>query len=211
MQSCNFKPVELLLATTDAELFNGEKWLWNGELMWTIQCIHNQQESIADNIIPNIPIEKYLPIKGNPSTWNFCNSNCDNDSKLLHIVFTFNPQSNNPNDYLQYVINIDSKIYTTPRHDIIDKNNKAFSLDIVDISTLPSEKYVEIWIGKSIQGSSIIKTDINNIIIKPKTQNNTFTILFWIFLSLIIIILLSIIVYFIIYRNSSTNSFTNYF
>jgi hypothetical protein len=152
MNSCSNIPVELILATTDPKLYDAKnnKWLWDGQMYWAVECLPHRQNTVSDRSTPNIDPNKYLKLSSSPTNWDYCNSKqCGSNSDSMQIVFTFNPHSTDPNDFLQYVIDIHCQVTDSPRHIIKDaKGNKLF-LDIVEISKMNKIPYVEIWIARS--------------------------------------------------------------
>ena len=147
---CNNNPVELVLATSDSNLYDSSKnkWNWNGDLYWYVNCI-TSDSSVIDSIVPNISAEKYEIIKTSPTIWDFCkSSNCGGHTDFIHVIFTFKPGSTDPNDYLQYAVDINCSVTIFPQHDIRDANGKSFYIEISQVSTMTRKPYVELWIEK---------------------------------------------------------------
>lgn len=145
---CKTNPIELVLATKDSKLYDTEKnqWRWGGVLYWCVNCINSKQTSVADIRAPKYPREKYIAISENPTSWDFCGSNCNIQSQSFHIVFTFKPGSSEPKDYLQFVVNPYYKVTDKPLHYILDGDNRAVYFNIVEVSKLNKTPYVELWI-----------------------------------------------------------------
>jgi len=197
--NCSNIPVELLVATTDQTLYNDNKWSWEGPLYWAVECLDHRQDTVADDIVPNIPIEQYQELENNPTTWDFCKSRyCSEWSDSLLIVFTFKPHSKEAQDYLQFVVDIHNKVTDTPVHPITDNKGDQIFVDIVEVSKMLKLPYVEIWISRSSQGISKKKVILTTGMIDMDTPVQINGNLHWIFITIIIFILviLPIILYF---------------
>lgn len=199
MSQCSKNPVELVLATTDPRLYDAKQgsWLWKGTLYWAVECLQNRQTSVSDYIVPNIPKDKYLPIETNPTTWNYCNSRgCTSHSNSMHVVFTFNPESTDPDDYLQYVLNIDCNVTHNPQHAIADNDGDNILIAIEEISALTKQSYVELWISRESEQQKLIDDNFLNIfrstpelvVNEPQVESN------WVLWFLIALIVMLIIV-----------------
>lgn len=148
-------PVELVIATTDPDLYDSDTntWKWSGQMYWAVECLQHDQRTVADRVVPYITPTNYMPLDHSPSIWNYCKSQrCGAESVSMQIVFTFNPHSTDPNDFLQFVIN-HCHVTDVPRHDIRDENGHSFYLDIVEVSKLAKDPYIEVWIAKTHLGS----------------------------------------------------------
>jgi len=195
--NCKFNPVKLVVATTDEDLYDIDKktWRWNGSLYWAVNCLQEKQTSISHKIAPNISLANYIKIDNSPSEWNFCNSKeCNNKSTNIHIIFTFNPTSNDPEDFLQFVANINGNITDFPKNFIKDNSGNLWFINIEEIIKSNREKYVEIWIGKQ-KPASVLKSNVFKI---NKINNNSFgNIYFTIILIIISVFILFGLIYFI--------------
>lgn len=188
----NNNPVEFLLATSNSKLYdavNG-KWLWSGQLYWGIDCLPSSQFNTPDNVKPNLTL---VPITKSPETWDFCKSNCYNNSYLLLIVFTFKPDSKDARDYLQYVLNIHCGITDYPKHTIMDGDGKPFYINIEEISKMldATPKYVELWIDAS--------TSVANTNLPDYTPAEDYTMI--VFMIFVLIIFTMLMVGMFIYYN----------
>lgn len=146
---CKTNPIELVLATKDSKLYDSEKnkWQWDGTMYWCVECLNNNQTSVADIRAPSYPSEKYMPISENPTTWDFCESNCSaQTAQSFHIVFTFKPTSTDPKDYLQFIVNSAYRVTDKPLHYILDNANRAVYFNIVEVNKMNKNPYVELWI-----------------------------------------------------------------
>lgn len=145
---CEDIPVELLLATTDVELYK-DRWLWDGPLYWAVECLPHGQTSVSDRVLPNVPVTSFMPIQETPERWNYCLSKaCNRTSDTMQIIFTFNPASTDPKDYLQYVIDINGFVSDSPQHSITDSKGSHLYLNIVEVSKMIRQPYVEVWIAR---------------------------------------------------------------
>ncbi len=218
---CSNIPVELVLATTDPKLYDAETntWLWNGQMYWAVECLSHHQRTVSDRVVPNIKPENYLPLDHSPSQWDYCRSqNCGAGSDSMQIIFTFNPHSTDPNDFLQYVIDIHCQVTDSPRHDIKDTKGNSFYLDIVEISGMTKEAYVEVWIDRTHEDKkltvaaleaehSMFKTALAITTDQSPTQSSSSDII--IIIVLVIVLLLALVVggiVFIKYRKSTAPS-----
>jgi hypothetical protein len=202
--SCINQPYELILATTDDKLYDisSNKWLWDGDMYWYIDCLYSKQYNISEYIVPDISKEKYLKLDNSPTNWNFCLSkNCNNNtnSNSFLIIFTFNPKSKDPNDYLQYVINSDEEITFAPTHDIKDNKGDSFYLDIIDISRLFRENYIEIWIIKSLINNKLTYQELPFLDFLQKKSKYSYWNYILVFF-LVIFIIIFIIFLFLIFN-----------
>jgi len=187
MDSCNNIPIEFYLATTDSTIYNKEKkWLWNGQMFWYINCLEESPSDDFSNTLPNIDGDSFIKLVESPSNWNFCNSQCNNSSKIIQIIFTFNPNSKDPKDYLQYVIDIYRNIMIKPFHNIKDNNGQEIYLNIDSIDKMIDEQLYEIWISK------IDTVKFLEPINKDKPNSNTKSSL-WLYILLIIVLMLFIV------------------
>ena len=153
--NCSTIPVELILATTDPKLYDNG-WLWNGDLFWAVECLPTRQYSVSDSVLPSIEFENYTKLQDSPTKWDYCNSTkCRLNSESMLVVFTFDPKSTNPKDFLQYVINIHCRVTDYPRHSITDNAGEKLFFDIVEVAKMTRQPYVELWIARS-EGNKIL-------------------------------------------------------
>lgn len=146
---CDNIPIRTILATTDDSLYleSQHKWSWNGELFVGIGCGENY---------PN----NFKQLSVSPFTWSYCNVNgCSRSTGLLKVVFTFNPESENKNDFLEYIIDIpSSRVVVRPDNTIKDKSGTVLDFDIesVDRHGAGSDSLLEIWLGKGSSRGSFL-------------------------------------------------------
>lgn len=199
--------MELILATNDTTLFVNNSWILSGTLYWNVQCLVNGQTSVSDQQIPRINPLNYIPITSNPSQWDFSQSpQCSGSggdlryighgdfspTNYLGVTFTFKPNSTDPHDFLQYVINIDGMVTDYPRHDITDSAGKAVYINITQISRMSDYPLLEIWIGRSVMRNQTFglqaatPTDMACPTLQPQRQSSKKT---WIFVLLFIVII----------------------
>lgn len=195
MSSCAKNPVELVLATTDPSLYNDGSWTWSGVLYWAVECLYNGQSTVSDRVVPSIPRNVYLPITENPTVWNYCKSQkCSRASKMMHVVFTFNPSSDNPMDYLQFVVDTGCSVTYFPRHSITDDSGEVMYIDISEVSKMIKEPYVEVWITKTTVDQKLESTPIDvssgNIYLPPSPTETGRTWLLWIGAIAVVVLLL---------------------
>jgi len=147
---CSNIPIKLKIATADEDLYDNKTnhWNWNGTMYWAVQCLDHKQTRVSDKIIPKILPENYKSLLSSPSNlWNFCSSEfCTIHTDTFQIVFTFNPQSKNPNDFLQFIIDAHSRVTSRPIHHIRDDKGNLVHLDIDKISKPSYRPFVEIWL-----------------------------------------------------------------
>nr|QBK87969.1 MAG: hypothetical protein LCMAC202_03300 [Marseillevirus LCMAC202] len=158
MSDCSNIPVELVLSTTDPNLYDAKnkKWLWDGQMYWAVKCLPHRQTTVSDRVIPRLPANNYLKLDKIPAVWDYCKSTkCTANSESMHVIFTFNPQSTNPNDYLQFVVDIHCHVTDFPKHDIMDNGGNKFYIDIVEVGKMTREPYVEIWIARTHQDKKL--------------------------------------------------------
>lgn len=159
---CNNDYFELIVATTDKNLYDNLNKEWKYDLYIGINCLYNLQYNISDNIKPNLKPSQYIKLDTNPQILNYCNlPKCNSSSTTFNIVFTFDPTSDNPQDYLQYVFNSFGEITDIPSHSIKDSNNNNFYLSI-NLNNSLKNKYIELWLTKNeiptyFQLSNLIK------------------------------------------------------
>lgn len=149
MNACSKVPTEILLATSDTDLYDTatKSWKWTGELYVHIMCLPDKQRSVTDRLAPSVDPSRYIQIQQNPTYWNFCLSDdCTRFSESIQLIFTFDPTSTNPNDYLQYVIDIYGDVTDKPDHSIVDKTGAQVYFDIVQLSKIFNRPYLEIWL-----------------------------------------------------------------
>lgn len=189
--SCKNVPVSCVLATTDDKLYNEKTgWKWSGKMYWSVNCLESGQLTVSDMIAPKIQKENYLQLDKSPSMWDFCKSGgCTRETNFLHIVFTFNPGSTNPADYLQYVVSINNKVIDLPRYSIKDSNGKNLYIDIIQISSIIHEPYVELWIAKGQTG--LVQDESTPVDIVDGGGNK---LVVWILIVLVVLVVLGILV-----------------
>jgi hypothetical protein len=214
MNNCSNIPVELLIATTDPKLYDKNKWTWNGDLYWAIECLNSKQYTIAEEVIPNIQRDTWTVLKSNPMQWDFCKSKfCNIDSESILLVFTFKPDSSNPLDYLQYVIDLNCHVTDYPQNTITDNTGNVLYLDIVQVNKMINKSYLELWIAKSEHGLKQTETQLT--LMPPSmtalhkyflenvmSNNKSIIIILVALLVLIIVISIILIMYF---KKSKTN------
>lgn len=163
--SCKHDPTTLKIVTDDPKLYSG-KWYWHGDLFYSVNCT-------SDNQIDNtaVPQTKFVKLETTPSEWDFCNNNnCSYQDNFI-IIFTFNPESNNANDYLQYLINY-NKVLSKPTNQITDSNNQQIQLDIENVSSLNADKLVEVWLSRGVSKGTF------NPSYSQKSNRTVFTVLY---------------------------------
>lgn len=216
MDVCSIIPVELLIATTDSNLFNDGNWLWKGDLYWAVECLNSKQYSVAEEIVPNISEKSWLVLKTNPMQWNFCNSQfCDKNTESILLTFTFKPNSSNPMDYLQYVIDLNCHVTDYPQHTILDNNNVPFYFDIVRVNKMINKSYLELWISKAEHGFKTTETPLNlmppsmsalhNYFLQNITNGNHNLLYIFLFVGLLIFITIIVILSVMYYKKGRTN------
>lgn len=194
MSKCSTDPIELILATTDPDLYDEtqNKWTWGGTMYWAVECLTSGQSTVSDRVVPAINYGSYTPLTKSPSTWNYCLSKqCEKNSMSMHIVFTFDPKSTDPNDYLQFVVNVHCQVTDYPRHGIKDKNGQDLYLSIVELSKMVSEPYVEIWIAKTDRVTPMDEEQV--ALTAPLSAGNGGNNWLWVAMIIIIIILIFLI------------------
>lgn len=182
--------VELLIATTDDNLYK-DKWLWSGILYFAINCLPDGQISVSDKVLPNINLSSYTPLIDTPQRWDYCKSrNCNLTSQTLQLVFTFKPDSTDPKDFLQYVINVNGIVNDSPTHSISDMNGRELYLNIVEISKLIRKPYIEIWISRgNIENHLQTSLTLTSKIHMGKTESYFLPIIIVLLMLLILVIL----------------------
>jgi hypothetical protein len=163
--TCSFIPVTLKLTTSDETLFSGNDWIWKDTLYWTVQCLSHRQNSISPIIIPHITPDKFKPVPSlrsgasiNPLDWNFCLSNsdeCNPATDFLLIVFTFNPSSTDPNDFEQFVVDVNGSITYHAPNSLLTAGKNRIRLDIEKVDRSFDNSLLEIWLAKG-SGSGIL-------------------------------------------------------
>ena len=148
MSTCSNKPVKLNISTTDNALFLTDHFTWGGAIYVAIEC-YSRSFSYDSNAVPNIKAEKYRKMDKIPFEWNFCDSfGCSGESDMFLVVFTFNPSSTKPEDFLQYFIDINCRVLGQPSKSISDSMGKPVYFNI-DVNNDPTNKYVDFWISMS--------------------------------------------------------------
>lgn len=193
MSTCQNNPVELMLATTDINLYDSG-WKWSDDLYWSVDCLPSRQTTVSDIVVPDIKESNYVKVSTTPVDWDFCKSeNCTPTSQSLQIVLTFDPSSKDPMDYLQYVINVNLDVTHSPSHTIKDSAGQEFAIDIVEVSKLAKQPYVEVWIAS---GTPMGESDgLSGDGYEMSTKDNT---TLWILIGLFTLFLIVVFVVFII-------------
>lgn len=190
--SCKNNPVELVIATTDKNLYDpqSKKWAWSGDMYWAVDCLPTRQTTVSNAIVPNV--KNYQKISDTPTIWDFCESeNCTPASQSMQIVLTFDPKSKNPQDYLQYVVNVNCDVTHSPDHTIKDSAGNAFVIDILEVSKLTKQPYVEIWIASGLPRA---ESDSLSITTEKTSNSNALWIIIGVSV-LLLLIILAIIIY----------------
>ncbi len=188
MSDCSIDPIELVLATTDSSLYDEakNKWIWSGSMYWTVECLPNRQTTVSDNVSPRINPDKYMVLDTSPITWDYCKSQkCSRNSDTMQIIFTFDPKSTDPNDYLQFVIDIHCKVTDYPDHGIKDAKGEEFYLDIVEVSKMIRQPYVEIWIARTFKDSVLTLAAAREPVDEEDQPSYTFI---WVIIILVILL-----------------------
>jgi len=173
---CTYKPLKLVLATTDTALYDIDKkvWRWDGPLFWSVQCLVNKQTTISHALVPKLNKDSYLEISNSPTEWDYCLSRgCNSDSESMHIIFTFKPQSSDPNDYLQFVTDIYCHVTDFPQNFITDNSGKSWYINIVEVSKSMRENYVEMWIAQDHPQNVLEITPFDLIVPETHTPDHT--------------------------------------
>jgi len=197
---CDNIPVKFVMATSDNTLFDDilKTWTWSGQLYWSVQCLPNRQTSVAGRLVPRLSPNQWMPVTDNPTIWDFCKSNCSEDSRSMHIIFTFNPSSTDPNDYLQYVVNLNGTVTNHPLNDITDLAGNPLYLDITQVSSLSSFPYTEIWISKIPRETDTHLSPLQ--ISSTASTSSTTNYIFWIAVGVgVLILILGTLL--LVYRN----------
>jgi len=196
MSSCSNIPVELVLATTDPKLYDSKnnKWLWSGQMYWAVECLPHRQTTVSDRMIPNIRPDQYMKLNSSPAIWDYCKSNhCGSNSDSMQVIFTFNPHSTNPNDFLQYVIDIHCQATDQPRHDINDNAGNKLYLDIVEISKMSNYPYAEIWIARTHEEKGIIALEkAHKEIIKKLAKKPAPKMYIYVIIAIVLVLLVAL-------------------
>lgn len=206
-ENCKYNPLELVLATTDSDLYDisNKKWRWAGPLYWAVECLDNRQSVISHNVVPNISPDRYLPIETSPTTWDYCKSKrCQKDSESMHIIFTFKPNSKDPEDFLQFVTDIYCHITDFPQNSIKDNAGKEWFITIEEVSKATRYPYVELWIADAHpgkKGTTTVHGSLRLPQLLPLTdQKPRFRLILGILVTLIFILIVAIVIYFILSR-----------
>lgn len=142
------------ISTYDEKLYNEfeKKWSWAGQMYWSIQCLVSNQVSISNRLPPNIPPEKFMPLNTSPSQgWNFCLSdNCNENTDAFLLVFTFNPSSNNFNDYISFIFTKHGRTPDVPEHSLIDSLGRNVRIYLQHVTTSRRYPILELWITEGI-------------------------------------------------------------
>jgi hypothetical protein len=197
--ACKTTPIELILATGDQNLYSDSKWLIGQPLYWSVGCLIDEQYTVSDNYLPTwVNKNSFVAITTNPNYWDFCISkNCNSNSKSFHILFTFNPDSTNTIDYLQYVVTLDRGVTDYSIKSITDTNGKPFYLTL-SVNKDLYEPYLEIWISKS-SALNVPQPPVPAGFVETKTVSSFKNIFFVIFIFIIILIIVGSLL-FLIFR-----------
>ena len=193
MNSCSNTPIELVLATTDPKLYDAKnkRWLWNDQMYWAVECLPHRQNTVSDLLVPKINPNNYLKLDDSPTVWDYCKSKqCNDTAGSMQIVFTFNPQSTDPKDFLQFVIDTHCCVTDTPRHAIKDKSGNSVYLSIVEISEMLRYPYVEVWIDGSQSSTKTSLTDTQ--LLSSTMPNKGVSIMLWVGLIILLIVVMVI-------------------
>jgi hypothetical protein len=133
---CDSIPVRLIFATSDPGIYdNGYKW--DGQMFVAVDCDGDPNFSSLDTA---------------PFTWNFCNSACRLEDRILTVLFTFKPTSIDVNEYLKFEIDTRGYVISRPTNIIKDNSGKEIDLDIESVSRYGQmsgpESLMEIWIAR---------------------------------------------------------------
>lgn len=216
-ENCKFNPLELVLATSDKDLYDTKtkKWRWDGNLYWAVECLDNRQSVISHNLVPNIAQNGWAVIDNNlPTTWNFCMSQgCVKNSDSLHIIFSFKPTSTDPKDFLQFVTDVYCHVTDFPKNYIKDKTGKEWFINIEEVSKSTVYPYAELWIADAnpSKTTTSLSSTLESIpLVKPIVDNMSGKNL-WIVLLVIIllIIIVGIVLYFIYVDKRRVKQATN--
>jgi hypothetical protein len=187
MNKCSQNPIELIVGTTDPNLYDSKtkSWKWAGSMYWAVECLTNEQSTVSDFVNPQLT--HFVPLTKTPETWDYCQSKkCTDNSVSMQIVFTFNPNSTTPSDYLQFVINTRGHITDQPHHSIKDKKGQELYLEIIAVNKMVNEPYIEVWIAKSEGVTPINGEEITT----SSNESTTNGINYWLWISIILIIIL---------------------
>ncbi len=162
---CSNIPVNLKLTSSDNDLFASTKpgkWAWDPNVLyWTVQCLVHRQNSVSPIIVPNITPNQFKPVNMTDITWDFCSSSsgCDPSTEFLLIVFSFNPASTNPNDFEQFVIDVNGTVtYHAPNsltYGSTPGQGPKVKLDIERVDRSYDNSLLEIWLTKG-SGAGIL-------------------------------------------------------
>lgn len=196
---CHVTPLLVTLATSDDTVFSESTgFSWKGDLYWAVDCLVHLQTSVSENILPNIPKNIYKKIDKLPSTpWNFCDfkENCTREDDRLLIIFTFNPSSNNPQDFSQFIINTHCDVTYKSKNILKDSQSRNIFLDIDKVSKPITKPFVDIWLTIDPE-----KTQFNNtpIIVNNIKQKSNYII--FIFFIIFVLIFISLLIFYIFYN-----------
>ncbi len=166
---CSNIPVNLKLTSSDNDLFASTKpgkWAWDPNVLyWSVQCLVHRQNSVSPIIVPNITPDQFKPVNMTDITWDFCSSSqnkgsgCDPSTEFLLIVFSFNPASTNPNDFEQFVIDVNGTVtYHAPNsltYGSTPGQGPKVKLDIERVDRSYDNSLLEIWLTKG-SGAGIL-------------------------------------------------------
>jgi hypothetical protein len=133
---CDSTPVRLLFATSDPGIYNNG-YKWDGQMYVSVTCGGDAA---------------YLSLDASPFTWNFCNSDCRLEDRILTVLFTFKPDSVDSNEYLKFELDSRGYIISRPSNIIKDNSGKDVDLDIESVSrygqTSGPESLMEVWLAR---------------------------------------------------------------
>ena len=133
---CDSIPVRLIFATTDPGFYNNG-YKWKGQMYVAVSCGSEVNYTSLDTA---------------PFTWNFCNTDCRSEDYILTVLFTFKPNSIDPNDHLKFMLDTRGYVISRPSNIIKDDAGKDVDLDIESVSRYGEvsgpESLMEVWIGR---------------------------------------------------------------
>lgn len=135
---------QLTIATDDPKLYlkSDKRWYWSGDLYWGFKC--GNYYHINSGVVPNVNFKKLETTPSGGEDICHCNT-----SDTYLIAFTFKPDSNDSNDYLQYLIDR-NEVISRPNNELKDANNDPLILDIETVSSLDADRLIEVWLTKGV-------------------------------------------------------------
>jgi len=171
---------ELYLSTVSKKLYNttDNKWVWNEKpLLWHVQCLNINQKTVSEMVAPSISKELYQMINTNPPVqWDFSLSQSCKHSNNLLVIFTFNPESVDLNDYVFFIVNPDCDIVFSSKNKQLQ--DYTLNLEATKMGRFP---YLELWLNTN-------NDTTENFTVQAKTNTSNCFIIFLI--SLVIICLI---------------------